>query len=183
MPETDALADRVMATVTFLARQGGRIVRWVAIVAAVVVGGAYLVGLAAFDGGGRTVWAAIGGLFLIVAVGGPLLALFRLSAIPRKASALTSELRTLLGGTAEAERVVIEVVEADERDGSTSAPALVGSYQRFTGLRDLARTKGVHTLAAVIQSLTAIPRMLLTTLLLTIFSAFAGFVFFLIWIF
>lgn len=165
----------------------------VAIFAGVVVGAAYLVGLAAFGGGTRSVWAVVGAAMLLLAVGAPLLASFRLRSIPRKATTLASELRTLVSREGEAKRIVIETVEAEPSmfdpssftgfGGTARSPVMLTQYQRFTALRGVASSEGVKTLTNVAQHLASLPGLLAIALLLSGLSAVLGFVFLLIWIF
>jgi hypothetical protein len=191
MTEIDQLVDRALSVVTTLARRGSTVTTGVAIFAGLVVGSAYLVGLAAFGGGTRSVWAVIGAFMLLLAVGAPLLASFRLRAIPRKAPRLAAELRAILAGDGEAKRVVIETVEADSGTaqptvvgfGATRSPMVLGQYQRFTTLRGVASSEGVANLAAVAQRLASLPGLIAIALLVTMLSAVLGFVFLLIWIF
>lgn len=193
MSDVDQLVDRALAAVTTLARRGSTVTTGVAIFAFLVVGAAYLVGLAAFGGGTRTAWAVVGATILLLAVGAPLLASFRLRSIPRNAASLAAELRTVLAGDGEAKRVVIETVEADDPNateptvvgfgGAARAPMVSAQYQRFTTLRGVASSEGVSNLAAVAQRLASLPGLLAVALLLTMLSAVLGFVFLLIWIF
>ena len=198
MSDIDALVDRAVSVVSTIARRGSTLTTGVAIMAALVFGAAYVVGLAAFGGGTRTAWAIIGGVMLLVAVGAPLLATFRLRSIPHKANHLVGELRTLLNRDESARRVVIDTVEAEPGAaqsintrgafgaggiGGTRSPEVVIQFQRLSQLRTFARSDDVRNIAHVARTIGSLPVLVSAGILLTGLGAFLGFVFFLIWIF
>ena len=198
MSDIDALVDRAVSAVSTLARRGSTLTTGVAIVAAVVLGATYLVGLAAFGGGTRTTWAVVGAALLVIAVGAPLVASFRLRAIPKKANSLVGELRTLLNRDESARRVVIDTVEAEPSAagsmnarggfaaggfGGTRTPEVVLQFQRFSQLRSFAMSDDVKNIASVAQTVGSLPALVSAGILLTGLGAFLGFIFTLIWIF
>jgi hypothetical protein len=167
-------------------------------VAAAVLGATYLVGLAAFGGSTRTTWAVVGAVLLVIAVGAPLVASFRLRSIPKKANSLVGELRTLIGRDESARRVVIETVEAEPNAAdsmnapggfaaggfaSTRTPQVVLQFQRFSQLRSFAMSDDVKNLASVAQTVGSLPALVSAGILLTGLGGFLGFIFTLIWIF
>lgn len=191
MNDVDGLVDRAIAGLGAVARKGSALTTGVAIVAAFVTGLAYLVGLAAFDGGTRTVWLVVGAALVIGAVGAPLLASFRLRSLPRQSSQLAGELRTLLHRSDEAKRVVVETVSWED-DGSPAPsgpggrpmPAVVWQSQHYTTLRGVVgHTDDVKNLAAAFQRVASLPGLVSLGLVLTGLGGFLGFVFLLIWIF
>jgi hypothetical protein len=207
MSDIDALVDRAVAAVSTIARRGSTLTTGVAIVAALVFGAAYLVGLGAFGGTTRTVWAVVGGALLLVAVGAPLVASFRLRSIPKKANSLVGELRALIDRDESARRVIIDTVlsedgsaepsAADSMDarrfaaggfaaggfGSARTPQVVMQFQRFSQLRSFATSDDVKNLAGVAQTVGSLPGLVSAGILLTGLGAFLGFIFTLIWIF
>jgi hypothetical protein len=207
MNEIDALVDRAVAAVSTIARRGSTLTTGVAIVAALIFGAAYLVGLGAFGGSTRTAWAVIGGALLLVAVGAPLVASFRLRSIPKKADRLVGELRALINRDESARRVIIDTVEAepgaahsmDARGfatggfaaggfgsggfGSARTPQVVVQFQRFSQLRSFATSDDVKNIANVAQTIGSLPALVSAGILLTGLGAFLGFIFTLIWIF
>jgi hypothetical protein len=198
MSDIDALVDRAVSAVSTLARRGSTLTTGVAIVAAVVLGTTYLVGLAAFGGTTRTMWAIVGAVLVIVAVGAPLVASFRLRAIPRKANRLVDELRTLINRDESARRIVIDTVEAEPGApftmnarggfaaggfGGTRTPEVVIQFQRFSQLRSFATSDDVKNLASVAKTVGSLPALVSAGILLTGLGAFLGFIFTLIWIF
>ncbi len=190
MPEIDidALVQRAVWAVSAIARRGSTLTTSVAMIAAFVVGGAYVVGLAAFGGGTRSVWAIVGGAMLIIAVGAPLVATFRLLAIPRKATSLVGELRTLLRRDESARRVVIDTVEAEPGApspalGGTRTPEVVLQFQRFSSLGAFATSDDVKHIASVARTIGSLPALVATGILLIGLGAVLGFFFTLVWIF
>jgi hypothetical protein len=207
MSDIDALVDRAVAAVSTIARRGSTLTTGVAIVAALVFGAAYLVGLGAFGGTTRTVWAVVGGALLLVAVGAPLVASFRLRSIPKKANSLVGELRALIDRDESARRVIIDTVlsedgsaepsAADSMDarrfaaggfaaggfGSARTPQVVMQFQRFSQLRSFATSDDVKNLAGVAQTVGSLPGLVSAGILLTGLGAILGFIFTLIWIF
>lgn len=182
MTDHDDLADRMIAMATLLARKGAMVTWRVAFGATIITGGAYLLGLAAFGGGVRSFWATVGLVLLALGVGAPLLATFRLQAIPKKSAAMRDELRTLLAGESESRRVVIDVIESEPTESGQLSPVFFGEYHRFARLRTIPGTES-GTLAGVVRVIASLPALLAITLLVTTFSGFLGFIFLLIWIF
>lgn len=203
MSDIDALVDRAVSAVSTLARRGSTLTTGVAIVAAVVLGTTYLVGLAAFGGSSRTTWAIVGAALLVLGVGAPLVASFRLRSIPKKANSLVGELRTLINRDESARRVVIDTVTAEDGSaepsaaesmnarsgfvaggfGGTRTPAVVVQFQRFSQLRSFAMSDDVKNIASVAQTIGSLPGLVAAGILLTGLGAFLGFIFTLIWIF
>lgn len=213
MSDIDALVDRAVSAVSTITRRGSTLTTGVAIVAGLVLGATYLVGLAAFGGSTRAVWAVIGAVLLLVGVGAPLLASFRLRSIPKRANSLVGELRTLLDRDESARRVVIDTVTAEDASappgtadplnaragsgaggfgaggfgaggfGGSRTPGVVVQFQRFSQLRSLAISNDVRNLAQVARTIGSLPALVSAGILLTGLGALLGFVFVLIWIF
>jgi hypothetical protein len=111
-----------------------------------------------------------------------------LRAIPRRASALSAELRALLGRSEEAKRVVVETFgresTADSGPAGRQVPAIVVQGQQFSRLRTIAGSSGeLTTLVATFRRLATLPGLVAVGLTLTGVGAVLGFVFFLIWVF
>lgn len=198
MSEIDALVDRAVSAMSTIARRGSTLTTGVALVAALVLGTTYLVGLAAFGGSTRTAWVVIGGVLLVIAVGAPLLASFRLRSIPKKANSLAGELRTLIDRDESARRVIIDTVESEPGAagsadfsggfatgglGSARTPQVVLQFQRFSQLRSFALSDDVKNLASVAHTVGSLPALVSAGILLTGLGAILGFIFTLIWIF
>jgi hypothetical protein len=183
--DLDRLVDAAMGALGSLARRGSTLTTGVALIALVVVGLAYAIGIAALDGSAQSAWVLLGGILLVSAVGAPLLASMRLRAIPKSTTKLATELRGLLGQSDEARQVVIETVAHDEpaSDGRP-LPAIVYQSQHFTTLRTLAGTsEDFKDLAVVFHRVATLPGLVAIGLLLTALGALCGFVLFLVLIF
>ena len=114
MADVDELARRTTTLIAGLARKGVSLATGVVVVVLVVCGLSYLTGLAALEGSARSAWTVVGLAMLIVAVGAPLLARWRLSSVTKRTSELVGEIRSLITRDADAQRVVIETVAHDE---------------------------------------------------------------------
>ena len=131
MADVDQLAQLTVAMVTNLARRGKMVAGGVALITLLVGGLSYLTGLAALEGSAAEAWAVIGGAMLIVAVGAPLLAWWRLSRVSKDVTGLVGEVGRLITNDPGAQRVVIETVTVDRPDatGATTMPAIVETRQ------------------------------------------------------
>ncbi len=184
--DLDRLVSRAVHAVGNLARRGSMLTTGVGLIAFVITGAAYLVGLGAFDGGVRSVWVVLGAVLLFTAAGAPLMASYRLRAIPRHADELISELRMLIGRNDEARRVVIDTVAVDEEPATadTHAPVLLVQGGQFNTLNRIAVDAGdVPHLVRATRDLASLPSLLAIGLALTGFAAVLGFIFTLIWLF
>ena len=167
--------------ITRYVRLGGVLAGTVALLGLVVAGSAFLVGRSALDGTAETVWTVVGVLLLIGAVVPPLLAAFRLFAVGRSSGQLVSDFRSLLDAGGEASAVVIETTEFTGEGG----PAVVTTVMPTMGrLRSQALQSGTATrLSDILATLMSLPLLLAVSLVAMLFSAGAGFILFLIWIF
>jgi hypothetical protein len=186
MVDVDELARRTTNLVTTLARKGMALATGVAVLVAIVGGLAYLTGLAGLDGSARSAWTVVGAVLLVVAVGAPLVARWRLGAVRRHANELVGDVRTLITRDGEAQRVVIETVAVEERDPAEVAelrPVLYDSRQ-FTRLRQVTVTAtDLRALPGVMRTLTTFPALLGVALLGVLVFGVLGFLFLLAWVF
>jgi hypothetical protein len=187
MSDVNALARRAVDVAIRFARRAGRVAVGTALFVAVVALSTYLIGLAALSGSARSAWVLIGGALVIVAVGAPLLAWWRLFRVRRHANELVDDVRRLITGNPEAERVVIDTVEA--QPSPTASPSgrqelMVAGTQQFYRLRTISvGTANLRQLPGAMLALTSFPALLAVALLLTLVFAVLGFVFLLVWLF
>ena len=183
--DVDRLVDAALGALGSLARRGSTLTTGVALIALLVVGLSYGIGIAALDGSAQSAWVLLGGILLVTAVGAPLLASLRLRAIPKSTTKLASELRGLLGQSDAARQVVIETVAHDEPEADgRPLPAIVYQSQHFTTLRTLAGSSDdFKDLALVFHRVATLPGLVAIGLLLTALGALCGFVLFLVWVF
>ncbi len=178
MASIDDLAGRAVAVVELLARRGAALAIGVTLIALLIGGSSFLTGLAAMDGSVETAWIVIGGTLLVIAVGAPLLAWWRLSRVRRHATALVGEVQRLASRSPEAERVVIETVAVDPDAAGTISPAVVGQTAQFTRLRTIAIDAGdLRQLPGALRAVTTYPWLLAIALLLCLVFAILGFLF------
>jgi hypothetical protein len=184
--DVDELARRAVDMATRFARQAGRLAVMTALFVAVTALIAYAIGRAALNGGARSTWTVVGAALLVVAVGAPLLAWWRLRAVRRHATELVGEVRRLITGNAEAERVVIDTVESQPSTGPPGRRqelAVVGT-QSFYRLRTISLgTSDLRLLPRAMIAVTSFPGLLALGLLLSLVFGVLGFVFLLVWIF
>jgi hypothetical protein len=180
-PTAGLLADRATAVISRYVRLGAVLAGVVAVLGFVVAGSALLIGRAALDGDAETVWTVVGTLLLAGAVVPPLLACFRLLSVGRSSTRLVSDFRSLLDAGGEASAVVIETTEFVGEGG----PAIVTTVMPTMGrLRSQAmQSGGARRLSDILATLMSLPLLLAVAVLAMLFSAGAGFVLFLVWIF
>ena len=181
--DVDALARQMTMLVTGLARRVMVITLGVALVAFMVGGLSYLTGLAGLDGSARSAWIVIGAVMLIIAVGAPLLASWRLSSVSKHATELVTEIGRLISKDPAAEKVVIDTVtvEPSPADG-TRMPAIIETRQ-FSRLRQTALTASdLRQLPGALRAVTTFPWLLLIAVVLTLVFGVLGFLFLIAWI-
>ncbi len=167
------LAQRAVEMFLTLVRRGTRLAVGTLAVVSVICLGSFALGLAALSADSRTAWIVIGGAFVVVGIGSIALAIFRLWLVKRSATELVTEVKQLLVGDSQTERVVIETIEASERVQDQSA--VVMSRQFFT-LRDSidGRTTQFFALAYALRAMTTFPfLMLVATTVTIVFSTLA----------
>jgi hypothetical protein len=178
MAAIDDLAGQAVAAVEYVARRGAALAIGVALIALLICGSSFLTGLAAMDGSVETAWIVLGGTLLVIAVGAPLLAWWRLARVRRHANALVGEVRRLASRSPEAEQIVIETVAVDPEAGSPATPAVIGQSAQFTRLRTIAIDAGdLRELPGALRAVTLFPALLGIALLLCLVFAILGFLF------
>jgi len=185
MVEVDELARRTTMLVTTLARKGMVLATGTALLVFVVGGLSYLTGLAGLDGSARSAWALVGAAMLIVAVGAPLLASWRLSGVSRHTTELIGELRTLMTRDGNAERVVIETIAVEEREPAdvVELRPVVYDSRQFNRLRQVTvRATDLRRLPAALRTVTTFPALLGIALLGVVVFGILGFLFLVAWI-
>ena len=180
-PTVGLLAERATAVVTRYVRLGALVAAGVAVVGLGVAGGALLVGRSALDGSAETVWTVVGVLLVAAAVVPPLLAAVRLRSISRDTTQLVSDFRSLLDAGGEASTVVIETTEASTGNRQAVVTTAMPTMGRLRMQADQVGT--TQRLSDVLAALMSLPLLLAMSVVAMLFSAGAGFILFLIWIF
>jgi hypothetical protein len=182
--DIDELARRAVTVVGELSRRATGLATGLALLAGVVSLGAYALGLAALQGSTRSAWAVIGAALVVVAVGGPLLAAWRLRRIRAHSAALVDDVRTLLTQNVEAEQVVIDTVEVQPRPPGPASPVMIGQTAQFTRLRQLSLANAnLKELPRALRAMTTFPALIVVSILLLPVMAILGLVFLLTWVF
>ena len=110
----DELARRAVDSVLHLVRRAMALAGGVLAFVLVAVVGGFLLGLAALDGGVRTIWIVVGGFLGLLAIGSLLTAVLRLRAVRRSAGELVGEVRSLMSGDRSTRRTVHDTVSSAE---------------------------------------------------------------------
>lgn len=129
----EALARRATNTVMRLVDRGNRLAFGMLVIALVLCGGGFLLGLAALSDGIESVWIVLGGFFAVIGIGAPILALVRLWAVRRREDDLVGELRSLISADEASERTVIETIEVSEAGQEQGVVVL---SRDFNAMRD-----------------------------------------------
>lgn len=184
MSELDQLVQRTVGMVTMIAGKAARFSTKLLLGALIVCGGGFLLGLAALSGGIRQVWIVLGIVFGSIAVGGALLARWRVGSVKRHVPELADEVRTLISEGTGSTRTVIETFAVDaDGDGTRDVfedrgSAIVMSRHMYgfkglvgSGLENSAR------LTAAVTAITSFPGLVLGTILISMVFGFLGFIF------
>ena len=153
----------------------------VALVVLFIGGLSYLTGLAGLDGSARKLWTVLGLGMLVVAVGAPLLARWRLSSVIRRTTDLVGDMRTLITRDADAQRVVIETVAVEESQPAAvrDLRPVVYDSRQFDRLRTVTfRAADLRELPAALRAVTTFPWLLGIALLGIVVFGVLGFLFF-----
>jgi hypothetical protein len=170
MAELDDIARRAIDGITRLAARATSFAGWVFVTAAVIGTTSFLLGLIALEGGIRSVWIVLGLAFGGIAVGGSLLARWRLASVGRHAGALVAEVVALLESGHPATRTMVDTVEADQQRGDGSV--LVVSRE-FYSMRDAInfRANEFRNLMSAMTALTSFPALILGAIAITVVFA------------
>jgi len=168
--DLDQLAQRAVDVVLSLIRRGIALAGGVMIIATFCCVGGFLLGLAAFSGGVRSLWVVGGGFFVVVGVGSVVVAIWRLRTVRRGAHALVGEVRELIAGDRRTERVVIETIETSEQAKDDGVVVL---SRQFFGLRDTIgdRQEQFRDIAKALRAVTTFPALIaLSTVVSFVFA-------------
>lgn len=176
MAELDELARNLGHLLDRLARGSARWALRVAVATAIAAVAMYLLGLAALEGPVGQIWPWLGAIVGLAAIAAPAWAAWQLHAVHRSANSIVGEVRTVLGRSDEAQRIVVDTVEANEPTGTTSI-----TVYRARDFGDLRRVVGagsdLKALPAALATMTTLPFRLLVGVLATLAFAVVSFVF------
>lgn len=179
MAEIDELVRRAVDTVTLIAGKAAGFATRILLFTIVVCVGGFLLGVAALSDGIESVWIVLGVVFGSIAIGGALVARWRVGSVRRHVPELADEVRTLIAQGEDTTRTVVEtfVVDGDD-EGADTGSAIVLSRQMY-GFRNMAGAglESTTRLAAAVTALTTFPGLVLASILISMVFAFFGCIF------
>lgn len=177
--ELEQLVQRVVDTVTMIARKASRFALKLAIAVSVVCIGGFLLGIAALDGGVEQVWIVLGVVFGAIAIGGPLLAMFRVGSIKRHVPELVNEVRSLISTGRETGRTVINTFDADDPNRPNEGQSAIVLTRQVYGLRGAVSSglEGSARLTAAVTAMTSFPIIVLSAIAISVVFGFLGVIF------
>ena len=172
--DLDRLARRAVESVMHLVRRANALAGGVLMFAVVASVGGFLLGLAALSGGIRTVWIALGGFFMVVAIGAVAIAMLRLRSVRKSADTLVTEVRELIGGDRANQRVVIDTVESTHGNQDDGVVQLSREFFSIRGAIGN-RVGQFRELASAVTAVTTFPGLVaLATLVSFVFLGLAA---------
>lgn len=180
MSDIDDLVRRTTAFVTTVADKVSGFAGKVFVISAGICGLSFYLGIEALSGGIETVWIILGIFFGAIALGGPLVALWRVGSARRHMSDIQREVRTLAEqGHDPSNTVVDTVIVGDPTSDPTTGSAIVlsrqmGGFQASYSSSDLA--KAPH-LADATKAVAAFPFQILVTIGITTVFGFLALIF------
>jgi hypothetical protein len=174
--KSERLARRAVRSVMTLVRRGVALAGGLLMITVVICGGGFALGYAALSGGIEKVWFLLGGFFAVLAIGAAVLAVVRLLAVRSREEQLIEELRRLIAGDAQTERIVIETVETN--DASQDQGVVVMSREFFT-MRETIGPQIVQypALQESLAAVTSLPFLVFITMVVSFVFAFLGILF------
>jgi len=179
MSDIDDLVRRTTAFVTTVADKVSGMAGKVFVISAFVCGVSFYLGLEALSGGIETVWIILGIFFGAIALGGPLVALWRVGSARRHLSDIQREVRALAEQSGDPSNTVVEtIIVGDPTSDPNAGSALVlsrqmGGFQTSFG-GDLANAP--H-LAEATKAVAVFPFQILVTIGITTVFGFLALVF------
>jgi len=171
----DQLARRAVDAVVGLARRANALAGGVLLFVLVAVLVGYALGIAAFNAGWQTAWIVIGGFFAIVAIGSVITSMWRMRSVRKSADQLVGEVRGLISGNRDNERVVITTVESSEESSEVSAIQL---SRNFFDMRTIVSgsTNSAQAVTSAVTAVTSFPLLMgLATLIGAVFLLLSPF--------
>jgi hypothetical protein len=183
MADVDQLARQLTSLITTVARRVSVITIGVAVITLIIGGLSYLTGVAGLDGSARSAWMVIGAVMLVIAVGAPVLAWWRLTAVSRHATELVAEVGRLISRDPQAERVVVDTVTVEQGAvEGVRTPAIIETRQ-FSRLRQSTlMASDLRQLPGALRAVTTFPWLLLIAIVLMLVFGVLGFLFLIAWI-
>ena len=182
MTDVDQIVRRAVDTITTIAGKAAAFSTRILLGTTIVCVGGFLLGVAALSGGIETVWIVLGVVFGSLAIGGALVARWRVGAVRRHVPELVEEVRSLMTDGRDSTRTVIETFavdpDGDGVEGPARGSAIVLSRQMH-GFRSAvgAGLERTARLSAAVTALTTFPFLVLMAVAIAMVFGFLGFVF------
>ena len=178
MSDIDDLVRRTTAFVTTVADKVSGFAGKVLVVSAGICGLSFYLGLEALSGGIETVWIILGIFFGAIALGGPLVALWRVGSARRHLSDIQREVRTLAQQSGDPANTVVETIIVGDPTSDPNAGSAIVLSRQMGGLQtsfgDLANAP--H-LANATKAVAAFPFQILVTIGITTVFGFLALIF------
>ncbi len=182
--DIEVIVGRVIRTIVTIAQKVTRFATILLLAACGISVVSFLLGLAALDGGIRTVWIVLGIVFGAWAVGAALIGRWGVGRISRDVPAITGELRAMVSEGQEQGALILRQFGAPGADGDDRTDAALGGSAIFVsrtafGLRDIAGhgLESAGRLAAAVHAITRFPVLALTSIAITLVFAFLAVIF------
>lgn len=182
MSDIDQIVRRAVDGITMIAGKASRFSTRILVVTTVVCVGGFVLGVQALSGGIETVWIVLATVFGSLAIGGAVVARWRVGSVRRHAPDLVDEVRALMTDGRDSTRTVIETFavdpDGDGREGTSNGSAIMLSRQMY-GFRS-ASGPGLEQSTRLNQAVTALttfPLLLLMSVVISSVFAFLGFIF------
>lgn len=181
MSDIDELVRRTLDGVTMIAGKAAAFATRLLLGVTVVCVGGFLLGVSALSGGIQSVWIVLAFVFGSIAIGGAVLARWRVGSVRRHVPELADEVRSLINEGHTTGRTVVEtfVVDTDgSADGLSGSSAIVLSRQ-MNGFRNVVDSglESTARLTAATTALTSFPLLVLQAILISSVFAFLGVIF------
>lgn len=179
MSEIETIVRRTTETVALIADTVNRFARKLLLGVAVVCLAGFLLGIAVFDGSAQTIWIALAVVFGAIAIGGPLLAIWRVGSVKRHVPELVDEIRSLVSSGKQAGKTVIDVFDVDDPDRPSDGRSALVLTRQVSGLRGAVGSglEGSARLSAAISALTSFPGLVLAAIGIAFVFGFLGLIF------
>jgi hypothetical protein len=181
--DIEVIVGRVIRTIVAIAQKVTRFATILLLTATAISVVSFLLGLAALDGGIRTVWIVLGIVFGVWAIGAALIGRWGVGRIRHDVPAIAGELRAMVSEGQEQGALILRQFGGgpDRADGGEAPPggSAIFVSRSASGLRDLVG-HGVGSagrLGAAVHAITRFPVLALTSIAITLVFAFLAVIF------
>lgn len=179
--DIEVIVGRVIRTIVAIAERVTRFATVLLLASVVICVVSFLLGMAALDGGIRTVWIVLGIVFAAIATGAALVGRWGVGRIRKDVPAIAGEVRSLISEGREQGALIVQEFQQQRDDGqdeTLGGSAILVSRHAF-GLRGVVGHgfEGAGRLTAAVQAVTRFPMLALASILITLVFAFLALIF------